>query len=342
MYNYLIITHLPVFYKLNLYKEISKRLKILVVFIAEQTVEERSKDFTDVISNEFDCVFLNKGSFQNRNKIKSILKLRGVLKAHNFEKILLSGWELPEFWYACLTMSKSKNCLALESTVKESQSVGIKGLVKKFFLKRTSIVFASGNPHKQLLNELGYSGKIKITEGVGIINKPLFSSSLREYRKRFLYVGRIAEEKNLEMLVSVFNDLEDYKLTIIGSGPLESKIRGLSKSNIKLLGQVENKKLKDYFLENDIFILPSIRDTWGLVVEEALYFEMPVLISEQCGSVQLVKDGENGYVFNPESKKELIKKIQAINKRSYKKLVDGTKSFSIDKKDERQVNTYFI
>lgn len=45
MYDYLIVTHIPAFYKINLYNELSKKLKIFVVFIASNTDEKRADDF---------------------------------------------------------------------------------------------------------------------------------------------------------------------------------------------------------------------------------------------------------------------------------------------------------
>ena len=54
MYNYIIVTHIPNFYKVNLYNELSKNLKILVLFTARSTSEKRSDDFITLDKSEFE------------------------------------------------------------------------------------------------------------------------------------------------------------------------------------------------------------------------------------------------------------------------------------------------
>ena len=339
MYDYIIITHIPAFYKVNLYNELAKKLNILVVFIASDTDEKRADDFITLDNAKFKYELLCNGNFQTRDLSSNIKKLKQVLKNNEYRKVLVSGWDLKEFWYIVFRNSKLKNCLALESSINDSRTDGIRGWIKKIFLSRISTVFASGNLHKELLNVLNYKGKIKITKGVGIINKPEYTSKKKEYYRRFLFIGRLSHEKNIHKLIDIFNELPEYTLTIIGAGPLENELKTKSKSNIIFLGQIENFKLKDYFLTNDIFILPSIAESWGLVVEEALYFGLPVLVSERCGASELVKNSINGYIINEDV--EMTKNIIInINAHEYIKLLDGVSTFSISKKDKVQIEAY--
>jgi len=342
MYDYVIVTHIPAFYKVNLYNELAKKFKILVIFIASNTYEKRADDFITLENAKFEYKVLFNGNFQDRNILYNIFKLRAILRVINYKKILVSGWDLKEFWYLIFVNSKSKNCLALESTILESNTKGLKGLIKKIFLNRISTVFASGKLHVELLEELKYKGNIKITKGVGIINKPNFVYRNKIYKKRFLFVGRLTKVKNIEMLIKVFNELEGYTLTIVGIGEEEVYLKNIAKENIVFLGSIKNKDIKYKFEENDIFILPSVSEPWGLVVEEALYFGLPVMISENCGARELIIDGVNGYVFNPNDKKSIKDMILKIDKRIYDNLLDGVKKFSINKKDGMQVDSYDI
>ena len=212
--------------------------------------------------------------------------------------------------------------------------------MKKIFLSRISLAFASGTLHKNLLEQLSYNGEVKITRGVGIINKPKCNLIKKYYKKRFIFIGRLSAVKNINMLVDLFNSLEDYMLTIIGDGPLEQELKKKAKNNISFKGQIENEKLEKYFEENDVLILPSLSETWGLVVEEALYFGMPVIVSNRCGSCELVEEGTNGYVFDSNNHKKLKDIVLSINDSSYQTLIDGVKKFSINKKDLNQVISY--
>jgi glycosyltransferase involved in cell wall biosynthesis len=266
--------------------------------------------------------------------------LKSILKTYEYKKILVSGWDLKEFWYLIFTNKKSKNCLALESTINESIINGLRGVVKKIFLSRINTVFASGKLHVELLNALNYKNEIKVTKGVGIINKPSFQCIEREYKKRFLFVGRLSSEKNIKLLIEVFNTLPDHTLNIIGTGPQEKELKRMAEQNIIFLGQIENSKLKDFFLSNDIFLLPSISETWGLVVEEALYFGMPVIISQNSGASELIENGLNGYILDINNIKCIQRNILSINESKYQKLLVGVKKYPLNEKDKIQVEIY--
>ncbi len=340
MYDYVIVTHIPVFYKVNLYNELSKKLNIFVIFISGDTSEKRADDFVSLENAEFKYEVLSDGDFQSRNQFTNIRKIKDIIKSIEYKKLLVSGWELGEFWYLVFFYPKSKNCLALESTVRESSTIGIKGVIKKLFLSRISTVFASGALHIELLNALGYKSEIKVTKGVGIINKTEFARKEKRYQKRFLYIGRLSKVKNLKTLIELFNSLEEYFLTIVGDGEEKESLAKMAKSNIIFKEPIENKKLKDEFLNNDIFILPSMIEPWGLVIEEALYFGLPVIVSQNCGSVELIKNGVNGYIFDPKDNKNLKDIIINIDAKRYDELLAGVKEFSIDDKDRNQISSY--
>ncbi len=341
MYDYIIVTHIPAFYKVNLYNELAKKLKILVIFIASNTNEKRADDFISLDSVDFEYKLLFDGDFQTRDIKSNIKKLKIILQNTKYKSLLVSGWDLKEFWYLVMFYPKPKNCLALESTILESTPKGIKGWIKKVFLSRISTVFASGNLHVELLEALSFKGDIKITKGVGIINKPIFEKLKKEYQKKFLYVGRLSSVKNLETLIRAFNDLPIHHLTIIGDGEEKEYLQSIANQNISFKQPIENIKLQIEFLNHDIFILPSISETWGLVVEEALYFGLPVMVSKNCGSVELVKSGVNGYIFEPSDSEEIKNLILDINDILYEKLLKGVREFSVDEKDLKQLGVYF-
>ena len=229
MYDYIIVTHIPNFYKVNLYNELSKNLKILVLFTAKSTSEKRSDDFITLDKSEFEYRLLYDGNYEERNVLSNIISIRKILKESNYKRILVSGWDTKEDWYSVFSNIKAKNCLALESTINESSITGIKGVLKKLFLSRISRILASGSLHNNLLEKLNYNGEVKITRGVGIINKPDLSIFERQYNKRYVFIGRLSSEKNIEMLIDTFNNLQDYTLTVIGTGPLENELKNKAK-----------------------------------------------------------------------------------------------------------------
>jgi len=341
MYDYIIITHLPAFYKVNLYNELAKKLNIYVIFIANNTVDKRAKDFAQTPNNmQFQYKILYDGTFQSRLKIQNLFTLYRLMKTLHYKRLLVNGWDLPEFWFVTWLGDKRKNCLALESTIVESNVTGIKRYIKKFFLSRISTVFASGRLHVALLNKLNYHGLIKMTKGVGIINKPIFDKQITEYRKRFLFVGRLSYEKNLKTVIDIFNTLPQYHLTIVGEGVQKDELKARAQENIVFLGSIENKELKNIFVQNDIFILPSIIEPWGLVAEEALFFGLPVIVSKNCGICELIEDGKYGLHVNPVDEQAMKEAILKIDDAMYNKFLTNVNAFSFAKKDLWQVEQY--
>lgn len=340
MYDYVIVTHLPAFYKVNLYNELAKNLKIFVIFVGYES-EQRTPDFIDLACS-FDYQILNKSQFESRRKLHSLVALYNTIKKIEYKKAIVGGWDLIEFWAMVVLNKKSKNCLALESTVLESNSSRIKGLIKKFYLSRISTVFASGKLHTALLEKLNYSGVIKVTHGVGLINKPVITNLSKSYRKKYLYLGRLSPEKNLNFLINVFNKLPHHNLTLVGSGPLEHELKSYASENIVFLPHIENKNLAAIFAEHDLLILCSISETWGLVVEEALYHGLPVIVSQNCGVSELVENSKNGFLFSPFYEYELFKIISRIDEIIFTELFNSTSRAMIDLKDENQVEAYYV
>lgn len=338
MYDFIFITQLPSFYKVNLYNKIAEKASLKVIYIGKSSVE-RTPDFVSA-DCKFDYVFLREGNFEEGSVLQSILKLRQELKKTPYKKVVCSGWNLPEFIWVFLTVRKSKIMMVLESTVLESTLSGIKGFLKKLLIQRVGTVLASGNLHVKLLKAMNFSGEILITRGVGLINKPAVSLKERSYQKKFIFLGRLAPEKNLDVIISAFRDLPDYSLSIVGNGPLEGKLKSLAPENVTFIPHVPNEKIAEIFYAHDALILGSLRETWGLVVEESLYYGRPVIISKNCGAVELIEDGKNGFVFDPYSLESLKESLRKFNPENYQKMQTLISDEFIVKKDHRQVQVY--
>lgn len=180
-----------------------------------------------------------------------------------------------------------------------------------------------------------------LTKGVGLIKKQDQNLVPKSYEKKFLFLGRLSPEKNLLKAVEVFNKLPDHQFTIIGDGPQKEEILKFAGPNIKLLSHIPNDQISSYIKSHDFLLLPSLSEPWGLVIEEALYFGRPVIISNHCGSTELIQESKNGYVFNPEDTQELEKLIRSIDDDTYQKLLRNITPDFIDSKDDEQVQTYY-
>jgi len=338
-YDYVIVTQLPAFYKINLYNEMSKRLKLFVIFLGTSTVESRSTDFCSIEDACFDFLIVHEGNFQNRNRLLSAYKIFKALNRTNFSILITGGWDLFESWVLAFWYPKNFNSLALESG-KESKTKGFKGFIKKVFLSRIKVVFVSGNAQKEVVEKLGFKKNIYTTGGVGIINKIAYNRKSSVYSGKFLYVGRISKEKNLELLISTFKEMPSISLSCIGTGPDLDLLEKIAPQNVNFLGSLKNSILVEYYLNYDYLILPSYSEPWGLVIEEALYYGLPVICSNNCGASELIQPSKNGYIFSLEEKLNLKTLLDSINNQNQYLSFNNKNMNFIDDKDAQQVKVY--
>ena len=128
---------------------------------------------------------------------------------------------------------------------------------------------------------------------------------------KFLYVGRVSREKNLELLADAFKEILEAgfaaHLIIIGDGPyrkeMEQKLRGRPAT---FAGFLEGDKLSRGYASSDVFVFPSTTDTFGNVVLEAQASGLAVIVSDEGGPKELMRDGVTGIVVRADDKVSLV------------------------------------
>jgi glycosyltransferase involved in cell wall biosynthesis len=335
-YDIVYITNLPAFYKINLFNEISKQKKLLVIFLEDQD-KQRNEDF---YAGNKDFDYFSLGSYSTFRKQLFLLKF---LLCNKYKELIVGGWDYLEYWIALLISSKVKNSLVIESSILESSVTGLKGIIKIRFLNCVSKVYASGEAQSSLVKRLHFKGNIIKTKGVGLFNlgkQPKFSAINKVHK--FLYVGRLSPEKNLEQLIKCFNKYPRLELTIIGFGPLEIHLKAMANRNIKFLGEIKNENLSEYYQRNHVFILPSTSEAWGLVVEEALSNGLPVILSDKIGCAsEVLNEGLNGIIFSlndPNSLENAVLKMCDLE--LYNSLRLNVSKIDFDKIKTNQISCY--
>ena len=135
-----------------------------------------------------------------------------------------------------------------------------------------------------------------------------------------LYCGRLSYEKNPDLLLKAFHgiDRKGKSLIYVGDGILRSSMEDYVKENevdsVRFFGFQNRVQIPKYYAVADALILPSRREATGGVINEAMAFGLPVIISDQVGfGVDFVIHGTNGYIFPVENSDELGKYIQQIS-----------------------------
>lgn len=129
-------------------------------------------------------------------------------------------------------------------------------------------------------------------------------------KRVFLFVGRLVEEKGIDLLLEAFAKVralhDDVALVIVGSGDKGDALAeravelGLAE-DVKFVGRFEGDPLLAWYRVGQVFALASRFEPFGAVVNEALLAGLPVIVSERAGSRSLVLEGVNGSVVSPEN-----------------------------------------
>lgn len=134
----------------------------------------------------------------------------------------------------------------------------------------------------------------------------------------FLFSGKFIPKKRPIDLIEAYAKISNKNSFIIfmGDGELRSqmgkKIESLNLKNRVLITGFKNQtQIADYFVASDVFVLPStIGETWGLVTNEAMNFNLPVILSNVPGSAyDLVEETKNGFIYNCGDINELADKM---------------------------------
>lgn len=300
-YDYVFITNIPAFYKVNLFNELSKKIKLKVIFISNKSAI-RNGDFTSG-NIEFDHAIINESPFEQRNKLNTLIKVKKVLNKISYRYVIYPGWEIIELMLLAMILPKKKNGIVIESSILETKSTGLAWFIKRIFIGRMGSAFPAGELQREILSKASFKGSINETHGVGMLSHNFISDNM-DYQVNapenlsYIYVGRLSAEKNVHELIDTFNRIGN-ELYIVGEGPLFQELKNKSNQNIKFLGHVNNSELDQIYKRADVFILPSISEPWGLVVEEAMRCRLPVIISDRVGCKNdLVLALNTGIVFS--------------------------------------------
>jgi glycosyltransferase involved in cell wall biosynthesis len=136
-----------------------------------------------------------------------------------------------------------------------------------------------------------------------------------------LFVGRLIPKKQPLFLLEAFRRLvarNNCTLLVVGTGVLEKtmidEVQAKKVPRVVLAGFLEQSRLPRAYAVADVFVLPSkLHETWGLVVNEAMNFSLPIVVSEKVGSaIDLVIPGANGYVVSADDVTELASVLERL------------------------------
>jgi glycosyltransferase involved in cell wall biosynthesis len=282
----------------------------------------------------FRLTTLHQGSLADVRRPALLQRLRAALRATEPRMVVIDGYyEWPML--AALAWAKRRRLpvgMFCESQAVDFRRRWWREAPKRLILRAIDGVLAAGSRTEDYMLRLGVKGE-RIFKVGNIVDSEHFRAGAEDARLRrrpedfdlphvyFLCCARFAPEKNLEALLrsyAAYREVaggEAWDLVLVGGGALEPALRSLARTleiepHCRIVGFQQYARIPAYYAWAGALVLPSLKEPWGLVVNEAMACGLPVVVSAQCGcAADLVREGVNGFVFDAADERQLTEAL---------------------------------
>lgn len=131
-----------------------------------------------------------------------------------------------------------------------------------------------------------------------------------------LYIGRLSQEKGVDVLLEAWKHIDEFPLKIMGDGPLFNDLNKYvadeNIKNVEFLGFVSSQDYLNHIQSASFLVIPSVcYENFPCVVSEALACGIPIIASELGGMPEIIKNKEMGFLFKAGDAGDLVKKIKS-------------------------------
>lgn len=322
------LTNIPSPYRMNFFNKLGTECNLTVIF-ERNSASNRDLSWKEYNMDSFTGVFLNGIKYRSDSALSF-----GIIRylSESYDHIVVSN---------PLTMSGILAIMYLKLTKKDYIIVGdggqpkytrkLKELLKKRILSGAALYLSTGNEHEKYYLNYG-AEKERITKypftsisDDDILDKPVSIIEKERIKKKLgisqqkivLSVGRFVYEKGFDVLLKAGANLDyDTAICLIGGKPgkdYQTIINELNLNNVYFIDYLKKEELSEYFKASDVFVLPTRGDAWGLVINEAMAYGLPIITTNKCvAGLELIDDYQNGFIVPVDDYGELYKKIQLI------------------------------
>lgn len=188
---------------------------------------------------------------------------------------------------------------------------------------RTQATFVPTQALADELTQEGYCNALVVSRGVDC---ELFSPEHRSEALRkswgagaedlvVLNVGRVAAEKNVELIAAAYSAISERnptaRMVFVGDGPMRESLQ-MECPDAIFAGSRKGEDLARHYASADMFLFPSLTETFGNVTTEALASGLAVVAFRHAAAAELIKDGDNGRLAPPDSKQTFIDRAVVV------------------------------
>lgn len=318
----LFMTNMPSPYRVDFFNELGKYCELTVMFERDRDHSRDTRYKAGRFEN-FKAVFLKGISVSDAEAFcPAVVKL---LSRKGFDCIIVGNYYSPTGMLAIEYMRLKRIPFVLSTDggmVKEN--LGFKYKLKRHFIGSASGWLSTGKMTTDYLVHYGADReKIVIYPFTSlrksdILTVPLTKKEKMALRQKLgikekkivISVGQFIYRKGYDVLLNACADLnEEIGVYIIGGTPTEDYLKmkaDLHLDRVHFVDFMSKQDLAEYYKAADLFVLPTREDIWGLVINEAMAYGLPVVTTDRCvAGVELVENGITGQIVPAEDVNQL-------------------------------------
>ena len=323
----LFITNVPSPYRELFFNELGKNCELTVLYQKMNSTERNTK-WKEKKQGNYTSIFLNGISTGVDNAF-----CPGIVKYINrdYDAIIICGISSPTEMLAIewCKIRKIEFCIEGDGAFVGNDNK-IKYYIKRHLIRKAKLCFSTCKEHDKYYMHYG-ANQSKIVryrfsslQEKDILQRVLTAKEKNEIREKLemrektvlLSVGQFIHRKGFDVLLKSVSDFNDLGVYIIGDNPTEDYIKIINEYDIKNVhfeGFKTKEELKEYYKAADFFVLPTREDIWGLVVNEAMAYGLPVISTDRCNAgLELIKKNYNGYIVKVDNVKVLEETIEKM------------------------------
>ena len=352
----LFLTNVPAPYRVRFFNELARYCDLTVVYEKDRS-DERDKSWTESIRDGYRTVVL-RGLRTAADSAFSpgILK---YLKKDRFDLVVICGIASPTQMLAIQYCQLRGIPYAIEGDGAFPKSGrGIREQLKRYLIRKACLCFSTCEMHDDYYRLYGAREETIVrypftsVDAADVRRAPVSPEEKTRLKRElnmteetvFLAVGQFIPRKGFDILLEAARQLpKDVGIWIVGGEPTEEYLqmqKDWDLSQVHFVPFMTKQKLARYFEAADAFVLPTREDIWGLVVNEAMAYGLPVVTTTRCNAgLELVSPGENGYLTEPGDADGLARALEQLLTRDRKEMgrksLETVRNYTLEKMAER-------
>ena len=360
----LFTTNIPSPYRIQFFNELSKYCELTVVY-ERKNAKDRDIEWLNREKINFDVKFLK--GIKVGNEMAFCPEIIKIIKKGHFDLIVVGGYSTPTGMVLINYLKRKKVKFILNSDggiIKEDNIFKYK--IKKYFISSASAWLSTGKETTKYLKHYGakeeeiYVYPFTSINEKDILNEPITIEQKNKVKtelgiseeKVIISIGQFIHRKGFDILLKAIKNVSSQVgVYIIGGQPTDEYIElkeNLQLLNVHFVGFKSKDELKKYYKIADVFVLPTREDIWGLVINEALAFGLPVITTDKCvAGLELIANGKNGYIIPVDDVEALSNKINNLanvskeeREKYYINNIKKTKEYTIENMAQKHIEIF--